>query len=570
MITLGIRDLIVSFSPSSDFLAIASADGRLKVWDALKGQLQTEFSDFRPKSDGSEILFESKKGHLALNFKCMKWVQLESKKKKMHVNSLLVLGTDSGDVLAVEVSTGQLRWRVCDCHSGGVSAISFSSHNSFLYTAGLDGMVCQIDCSIGSVIRKFRLFTKGISTMAISADGNMLAAAAGLLKIFSCTDNEKIQKFSGHPVSVRCMIFSEDGKYILTSGVGERHIAIWKIDGGKKKSASCVLSMDHPAVFLDSRGSDKEGSMVQDLYVLALSEIGICYFWYGSSIEELQNARPTKISLLIESSLVKRNNSQAVFAAKLDGIVRSATVSVHVAYGSLIKPSFEKLTVENGVDMSLNMSKEGVLFPISQSYISKKGQVVNAAVTTLDRANAEDAILPIAKLHVNEKKRKYSTPYPAVDFEKAKFDLDTNKRKSSSSPNKVPMQRTEVDEPMCIEDRLRAAGLIDGEEKLEGKDFSNGFHDVTMYEKLDVTIDGNLPRRKMTRFKSAAIHPLLKLSGRLQLIMAQIDKAWTSLPAMQLVEKFVDVNEDGEDDEDDDGDIDEVIYDEDSESGCDD
>ncbi|KAH0458205.1 hypothetical protein IEQ34_013520 [Dendrobium chrysotoxum] len=541
MITLGIRDLIVSFSPSSDFFAIASADGRLKVWDALKGQLQTEFSDFRSTSDGSEILFESKKGHLALDFKCMKWVQLESKKKKKHVNSLLVLGTGSGDVLAVEVSTGQLRWRVCDCHFGGVSAISFSRHNSFLYTAGLDGMVCQIDCSSGSVIRKFRLFTKGISTLAISADGNMLAAAAGLLKIFSCTDNKKIQKFSGHPVSVRCMIFSEDGKSILTSGVGERHIAIWKIDGGKKKSASCVLSMEHPAIFLDSRGSDKEGSMVQDLYVLALSEIGVCYFWYGSSIEELQNARPTKISLEIVSSLVKRNKSQAIFAAKLDGIVRSATGSVHVAYGSLIKPSFKKLTVEHGVDMSLNMSKEGVLFPVSQSYISKKGQVLNAA----DCANAEDAILPIPKLHVNEKKRKYSTPYPAVDFEKAKFDLDTNKRESSSSPNKVPMQRTEVDEPMCIEDRLTAAGLIDGKEKLQGKDFSNGFDDVIMYGKLDVTIDGNLPRRK-------------------------IDKAWTSLPAMPSVEKFVDVNEDGEDDEDDDGEIDEVIYDEDGESGCDD
>ncbi|KAH0463042.1 hypothetical protein IEQ34_007624 [Dendrobium chrysotoxum] len=305
------------------------------------------------------------------------------------------------------------------------------------------------------------------------------------LQIFSCTDNKKIQKFSSHPVSVRCMIFSEDGKSILTSGVGERHIAIWKIDGGKRKSASCVLSMEHPAIFLDSRDSHKEGSMVQDLYICAY------YFWYGSSIEELQNARPAKISLVIESSLVKRNKSQAVFAAKLDGIVRSATRSVHVAYGSLIKPSFEKLTVEHGVDMSLNMSKEGVLFPINQSYISKKGQVVNAAVTTLDCANAEDANLPIPKLHVNEKKKE------TTNFEKAKFDLDTNKRKSSSSPNKVPMQRTEVDEPMCIKDRLRAAELIDGEEKLEGKDFSNGFDDVIMYEKLDVTIDGNLPRRNV-------------------------------------------------------------------------
>lgn len=34
------------------------------------------------------------------------------------------------------------------------------------------------------------------------SDGKILATAASQLKIFGCSDHKKIQKFSGHPVSL--------------------------------------------------------------------------------------------------------------------------------------------------------------------------------------------------------------------------------------------------------------------------------------------------------------------------------------------------------------------------------
>ena len=96
------------------------------------------------------------------------------------------------------------------------------------------------------------------------------------------------------------MLFTEDGKYVLSSAVGERYVAVWRIDGAKKQSASCVLAMEHPAVFLDSRCIDSEEHDEAGICVLAISEIGICYLWFGNSIEELRNAKPTKISLSLE------------------------------------------------------------------------------------------------------------------------------------------------------------------------------------------------------------------------------------------------------------------------------
>ena len=40
-----IWDLLTTFGPSLDFFAISSEDGRIKIWDILKGQIQTEFAD---------------------------------------------------------------------------------------------------------------------------------------------------------------------------------------------------------------------------------------------------------------------------------------------------------------------------------------------------------------------------------------------------------------------------------------------------------------------------------------------------------------------------------------------
>lgn len=48
----------------------------------------------------------------------------------------------------------------------------------------------------GLLILTFRSYLYLLST----ADGKVLATAAGRMKLFSCSDYKNIQKFSGHPV----------------------------------------------------------------------------------------------------------------------------------------------------------------------------------------------------------------------------------------------------------------------------------------------------------------------------------------------------------------------------------
>ncbi|CAL4938998.1 unnamed protein product [Urochloa decumbens] len=607
-VVASIRDLLTSFSPSSDFLALSSGDGRIKVWDALRGRLQTEFADIPAVEVGA--VAETKRGHLALDYTCMKWVQLSGKKKRKAGSSLLVLGTGSGDVLVLDVAAGQWKWKVSDCHPGGVTAVAYSKHGRSVYTAGADGMVCRIDVSDGSVVGKFRSSSKAISALAVSSDGNILATAAGQLRTFDTSDNKKIQKFSGHPVAVRSMAFSNDSQYVLSSGIGERYIAIWKLGGGKTQSSNCILSMEQPAIFVDCKCSD-EG----EIHVLAISEIGVCYFWSARNIDDLRNKKPTKIA--VSESSLSRAQAFSIFAAKLQGVDGPNSAHVLLAYGSVVKPSFDKILVCYGTDINLGISQDGILLPNIQTTMTKKDQSVKKqeTVTALDRANAEDAILPLPKLHTQEKKRKHGVTKPSDDIGPAS-DLTTTR----SIQKRVPVQRIE-DDRICIEDMMRERGILDTP-GIPTNVFSDIFGDGSR------KVDANLPSKKIrvhlrslkpedackllenlvsawkTRSGSTelalrwiycllVIHgrfihsekstklisslekicaerystteDLLKLSGRLRLIKAQVDKGANNaseLPSEEMQDAAAAIQSDEEEEEE----VDEMVFGEDTDS----
>ena len=70
----------------------------------------------------------------------------------------------------------------------GVSAIAFATNSSCIYSAGADGMVCEVDSLTGNLLGKFRASTKSISCMVVSSGrffGNILGA---LLLIYTLKD----------------------------------------------------------------------------------------------------------------------------------------------------------------------------------------------------------------------------------------------------------------------------------------------------------------------------------------------------------------------------------------------
>ncbi|KAL0414786.1 UNVERIFIED_CONTAM: WD repeat-containing protein 43 [Sesamum radiatum] len=491
-----IRDVLTSFSPSLDLFAITLGDGRIK------------------------------------------------KKRKLG-SSLLVLGTGGGDVLALDVSAGQLKWRVNNCHPGGVTAVSVPVHGSHIYTAGADGMVCEIDSISGNVLNKLSASSRAISSLAVSPDGKMIATAAGQVKIFNSSNQKKLQKFSGHPGAVRCMVFSEDGQYVLSSSLVERYVAVWKIDGSKKKSSSVFLSMDHPAVFLDSRCTSS-GDADAGLSVLAISEIGICYFWHGKTIDELRNSKPTKISIPCDGGVLKKHKGAVpnVFAAKLQNISEPACGHMFLAFGLLIKPTFEKVLVHSGTDIELNLSEDGILQPISQSHKSERASETRSK-GELDSVTLcmEDQLRSLGILGSND----LSTTLDSEILEGIKLD--------SSMPHKKVKATVSSMEPNDAFNLLK--GLVDVWESRSqsAKHVLPWICCILVYH--SDYVKSQEPKLldslyKVAKSKVPAMNSLFQLSGRLQLVSAQVDKVTNN--TRQVLER--DVQEDESEDED----VDEVLY----------
>ncbi|XP_047950588.1 WD repeat-containing protein 43 [Salvia hispanica] len=586
MVSSNIRDVLTSFSPNLDLFAITLGDGRVKIWDTGKSQVQTEFADL-DSTETKSVFGNQEGGHLSMDYTCMKWFSLEKKKKRKLGSSLLLLGTGGGDVLALDVAAGQLKWRVNNCHPGGVSAISFPAHGSHIYTVGADGMVCEIEAMSGNLLNKFSAASRAISSLAISPDGRMIATAASQLKIFNSTNHKKLQKFSGHPGAVRCMIFSEDGKYVLSSAVGERYIAVWEIDGNKKKSGSVVLAMEHPAVFLDSKFVNTGDADDASLCVLAISEIGVCYFWHGKTIDELRNSKPTKIFVPSDDEVLQKHRGGIpnVFAGKLQNISMPASGHVFLAYGLLIKPTFEKVMVQPGTDLQLSFSHNGILLPTSKPQKSRKTSHIRNEVTALDRSNIEGALGPVPQM----------------------LDLVTGK--SEAKPVGVK-EKDELDTvTLCMEDQLRSLGILSSTDDALSSTL------VSKYLK-GINLDASTPQKKvkttvlslepsdafdllkglvdvwqsrshsskyvlpwiscilachsgfikskepkfldslykLANAKAPAMNSLLQLSGRLQLVSAQINKAVDNKTPVS--ERDDDEHEDESEDED----VDEVVY----------
>lgn len=572
-----IRGILTAFNPSLDFFAISTGDGRIKIWDALKSQVQTEFADI---TSTHETNIFDQKGHLSVDYTCIKWLSFQSKRKRKHSSSsLLLLGTGSGDVLALDVSAGQLSWKINDCHPGGVRAISSLANGSTFYTAGVDGMVCATDFTTGKLLEKFKASSKAVSCISVSPDGKKLATAAAQLKIFNCSNKKKIQKCSGHPGSVRCMVFTEDSKYILSSAVGERYVAVWSIDGSKKQSASCVLAMEHPAVFLDSRCIDKGEHDEAGICVLAISEAGLCYLWFGNSIEELRNAKPTKISLSSEDMSTKNYKGAlpAIYAANLQSTQKPASGQVFLVYGMLVKPSFQNILVHSGADVKLSVSRDGVLLPKSQSRVKSKNRTDVQRVTALDRANAEDALLPIPK--VFDSREKEESFQDSLDKDVMDDLFTSGIADSMEIDDGIVQSETNI---ISMEDRMRSLGLLYSESDcaskfelcsklLKGIDLEStlpkkkvraavlSMEPSEAFKLLEVLLaiwQSRSSRReyvlpwmysilvthghnaaeesvthmldsvyKITNSRGATLQSLLQLSGRLQLVTSQIDKA---------------------------------------------
>ncbi|XP_058074553.1 uncharacterized protein LOC131223236 isoform X2 [Magnolia sinica] len=325
-----IKSLLSCFTPEGDFLAILSPDGNIKVWNTVSGNLLGEWRDSYGDSAGS--------------YSCIACTFI---RKKVIASGafLLALGTNAGDVLVINILTGEKNWISVGCHLGGTTAVSFAKKGRSLHTTGADGMVSELDSRTGELVGKFKASKKCISSLALSYDEKLLAVGSDKIRVFSLENKRELQKFSADG-PIQHIAVMDGGKAVVSSGLGEKQLQVWECNQENRTRISmAVLSMRKPPVMMECKSSFEDEGVV----VLSVSEAGTAYIWDLRTTPN-QGVTPTRIlvkSVRTEMDQQKsaKKNRIPVIAARLRDIEKGARISVIVAYGSPINPQFNILEV---------------------------------------------------------------------------------------------------------------------------------------------------------------------------------------------------------------------------------
>ncbi|KAL5575622.1 hypothetical protein UlMin_017321 [Ulmus minor] len=383
-----LKSLVTAFTPDGDYLAILSPDGTVKIWSTSNGILLAEWKP----SDGD-----------GGRFSCMACSFVGKKRKKERGTCLLALSTDDGDVLAVDVLTGEMKWKTTGSYPGGVVGLSFTNKGRSLHVVGTNGVAHEMSSETGELVGEFKASKKPISTVAFSHDEKFLVVAGSRLRVLSLENGKELLKFPSDLGHVQYASISDDCNALVTSGSGDKHLQVWGLDlSAGTVSRGPVLSMKHvPLSFQCKNGCDGER-----MVGLAVSKSGV-YAWNFKTQSE-DEVKPTKIAFQAneDETALKNGGTEgkgrvSTIASRLQILDGNKQIKALISYGSIEHPQFSLADISNpGKDIVITASNEtksaqdGIVAGKAETVSQKEKKKANKkrAASDLDHSTTGDIV----------------------------------------------------------------------------------------------------------------------------------------------------------------------------------
>jgi WD40 repeat protein len=201
----------------------------------------------------------------------------------------------------------------------------------------VDDTVCLWDLQTGREVRKWKLATFFVSSIAFSPDGRYAACSTySNTRIWETSTWNEIRKWTGalkgpSSTGVRSLSFSQDGQLILTGkGWPDNSVCLFEVNGGHQIQQFKGHTARVNGVALSADGK----------YALSGSDDGVLILWNTDSGTE--NCRFVGHSERVNSVALSKNNSYAISGSD-DGTLRLWPLPESTATQPILKapPSYE-------------------------------------------------------------------------------------------------------------------------------------------------------------------------------------------------------------------------------------
>ncbi|KAI9778246.1 MAG: hypothetical protein M1839_008270 [Geoglossum umbratile] len=196
----------VAFSHNSAWLASASEDQTVKIWDASSGEC-----------------LQTLEGHSDLV-----WSVAFS-----HNSAWLASASLDQTVKIWDASSGECL-QTLEGHSNSVQSVAFSHNSAWLASASWDQTVKIWDTSSGECLQTLEGHSNSVQSVAFSHNSAWLASMSDdrTVKIWDTSSSECLQTLEGHSNLVQSVAFSHNSAW-LASASWDRTVKIWDTSSGE-------------------------------------------------------------------------------------------------------------------------------------------------------------------------------------------------------------------------------------------------------------------------------------------------------------------------------------------------
>ncbi|KAF0920056.1 hypothetical protein E2562_032748 [Oryza meyeriana var. granulata] len=405
-----------AFSPDGDLFAAVS-DRRVQVWRTRGGEIIEGWTDPIAAPDDS--------------YSCIACCSVQKKHKKNENRILVAVGTMNGQVVAID-STGVI-WTSAP-HTGKVVSLHFARHGCVLYTAGMDGMICELNSRTGESKDTIKASKKPINSFTISHDEKIMGVSSKITRLFSVSEKREILRIPSDVGPIQLMSVSDDGRFVVSHADNNKEVQVWSCDHDSctiVSTASLTMQNQPKVVECTRSASHTDGGIV-----LAVSKKGVAYVWHLQAFSQ-DEVLPTKI--LVKNSLDKKGRIP-IISAKLCDTNEDKTVKVHIAFGSPNIVQFKVVELDDTCkDINLvaecdELAKQDMVSPQERNLEQEA------------KANSKEAAEPV---HQGKTKKRTSSVLDSTNDTIKEVNLDYN-----------------LDEP-TMEEKLASLNLLNKSEITE-------------------------------------------------------------------------------------------------------